>query len=324
MTTVKINNMILTPLHRALCEPVLKALYNRINIMNYRYQMMTDKSHIQEVVNADDKRVCIHIQGFNYLMFFTMVDGKQYNCLVSKKELKYFFNQNRLNEVRIYTFRARHLPESYYHDTIFDGKIIKVEAGNAGVYMVYDAYYLCGQNVQSIDIDKKMLLVRKMLDDLNTCCTVKIEAVNLYGYENIPALVYENAESTHKVNGLVFLPRMSGKWYIYVNDSEFEGIRNGTDSEECPDPKPTTNESQQEFVVKKTDIPDVYELYWDLTTRGLVREGIAYIPNMHTSHYCRRLFKDKEMQKMTCVKSVKFNKWIPLCQDITELSSVIF
>ncbi len=75
--------------------------------------------------------------------------------------------------------------------------------------------------------------------------------------------------------------------------------------------------------MKKTQLPDVYELYIDTST-GLIREGIAHIPNLKISHYCQELFKNKETIKMICIKSIKFNKWVPLIQDITELSSVIF
>jgi hypothetical protein len=86
--------------------------------------------------------------------------------------------------------------------------------------------------------------------------------------------------------------------------------------------------------MKKTSTPDVYELYEaentsELTgtenlTHNLVKEGIAHIPNMSTSHYFRNIFRNKNMIKVNCIRSEKFNKWIPLCDDYINYSEVIF
>ncbi len=78
-----------------------------------------------------------------------------------------------------------------------------------------------------------------------------------------------------------------------------------------------------EFFIKKTKIPDVYELYFE-SSYGNVKEGIAHIPNMKTSKYCKELLQCQDMIKIKCVKSIKFKKWVPLCQDITELDNVLF
>jgi len=40
-------------------------------------------------------------------------------------------------------------------------------------------------------------------------------------------------------------------------------------------------------------------------------------------YYCKELLKNQDMVKIKCVKSVKFNKWVPLCQDISELDNKV-
>jgi hypothetical protein len=177
--------------------------------------------------------------------------------------------------------------------------------------MVYDAYWLCGQDVQGMDIMKKDTLLRTAATELTARSNICMEQVQRYEKEH----TYKIMEDSHS-NGFIFLPRKLGKWYIFVNDCEFGGRVEVS--------KPQTNESQQEFIMKKTGLPDVYELYWDVPGKGLTREGIAAIPNIHTSHWCRSLFKTKDSQRVTCVRSIKFNKWVPLCQDIGELSTVLF
>lgn len=290
----------------------------------YRYQMMSEKTHIQDVVNTKHM-VSYHMHGFNFIMFLTTIDGAPYNCLISKRELKCYLNQVKMHEVKVYMFRMRFLKDHFYRDTIFDGKLIKTNDFKSR-FMIYDTYYLCGQSVEQIPLMKKKGLVDKALGEMKANLTetnMQVEMVKLFTYEEVPHMVYECDIAQHNINGLVFIPEISGKWYIYVNDSEFENIKNGADAEGAAEEKPSTNDSQQEFIMKKTDIPDVYELYWN-TANGLAREGIAFIPNIVTSHHCRKLFKDKDMHKMLCIKSLKFNKWIPICQDISELSTVIF
>jgi hypothetical protein len=324
MNTVKINNMILTPVPRHLSGQILNQLYEKINMSKYRYQMMSEKTHVQEVVNTKHV-VSYHTQGFNFILFLTFVDGKPFNCMISKKELKFYMNQNNLNDVKVYTFRMRYLKDTFYQGTIFDGKLIKTNT-KEGKFLVYDSYYLCGQTLEQMNILKKSVIINKVLLDVNANlaeCNAKIEMTPLFSCDEVPKMVYEQKVTAYNINGLVFIPEVSGKLHIYVNDSEFEHIRTGCGRDDGNIDKPSTNESQQEFMVKKTDIPDVYELYWN-TNNGLIREGIAYVPNMFSSHHLRKVFKEKEMQKMTCVKSLKFNKWLPLCQDINELSTVLF
>ena len=87
--------------------------------------------------------------------------------------------------------------------------------------------------------------------------------------------------------------------------------------------------SEVEYYMKKTSMPDVYELYYSESDdsspnlHNLTKEGIAHIPNMSTSHYFRKIFRDKNMVKVNCIRSDKFNKWIPLCDDYLEYAEAI-
>jgi hypothetical protein len=45
---------------------------------------------------------------------------------------------------------------------------------------------------------------------------------------------------------------------------------------------------------------------------------------MITSRHCKNLLKEKDVEKIKCIKSIKFNKWVPICQDISELDNVLF
>jgi hypothetical protein len=246
-------------------------------------------------------------------MFLTTINNKPFHCLISKRELKIYLTQNNLNEIKIYTFNMKTSNMYLYFNTVIDGKIIK----NDSTFLISDCYYLNGEDMHAIELKTKFNIINNILNDLEVNFNLKL--VTLYKYSDIPKLVFENMKNTNlKINGLIFLPNYSGKFYIYVNDIEFENIKNNNQIQI----NINTN-SECDFFIKKTKIPDVYELFFD-NSYGNVKEGIAHIPNMVTSKYCKELLKNQDMVKIKCVKSVKFNKWVPLCQDISELDNVLF
>jgi hypothetical protein len=312
---VKINNVILTPIKKDLYLPILTNLYNTLNLSKIKYQNISNKSHLLEL-KAVEHYVTYHMHGFNYILFLTTVNNKCYNCFISKKELKYYLNQNNMDELKIYLFNMKFIKQHYYNDTILDGKIIKSDGLNAS-FMIYDCYTLCGSDMYNIEMDKKFSILNQLINEFNVNITQEnmvIKLMPLYNYNDIPQII---ESPPLKINGLVFLPKLSGKFYIFTSETEFNKVKTENVI------KPQIQGSTFEFIMKKTDIPDVYELYVE-NTEGIYKEGIAHIPNIFTSEYCVNLFKNQTTTKMKCIKSMKFNKWVPLVQDITELSTVLF
>lgn len=310
--TIKINNINLSLVNKNLNFSILEKLYNCINLSKCYYQILNDNNHLNELKKSE-YNVTYHVQGFNYIMFLTTINNKPFHCLISKRELKIYLTQNNLNEIKIYTFNMKTSNTYLYFNTVLDGKIIK----NDSTFLISDCYYLNGEDMHAIELKTKFNIINNILNDLEINFNLKL--VTLYKYSDIPKLVFENMKNTNlKINGLIFLPNYSGKFYIYVNDTEFENIKNNNQIQI----NINTN-SECDFFIKKTKIPDVYELFFD-NSYGNVKEGIAHIPNMVTSKYCKELLKNQDMVKIKCVKSVKFNKWVPLCQDISELDNVLF
>jgi hypothetical protein len=309
--TIKINDIQLSLVNKNLYVSILENLYNRINFSKCYYQIINDTMQLNEIKNIE-YNVTYHIQGYNYIMFMTTINKKPFHCLISKKELKIYLSQNNINNIKIYTFNMKTSNMFLYYDTIFDGKIIN----NDHTFMIYDCYYLNGEDMHGIELKTKFNLINNILTDI-TELNFNLKIIKIQKYNDIPKMVFEDIKNSNlKINGLVFLPNFSGKFYIYVNDTEFENIKNNTQTQ-------INHNSEFNFILKKTKIPDVYELFYE-SSYGLIREGIAHIPNMVTSKYCKELLKDKDMIKMNCVKSVKFNKWVPLCQNISELDNVLF
>ena len=195
-----------------------------------------------------------------------------------------------------------------------------------------------GKSVQHLSLEVKLKKVDSLLskfrplDFNNFDCKI----CRLYKFHELPDLVFNKIKQTElKINGIMFLPEITGKYYIYTNETEFDEIKSSSSEiTVIKKSSKSTSISEVEFYMKKTSTPDVYELYEaentsELTgtenlTHNLVKEGIAHIPNMSTSHYFRNIFRNKNMIKVNCIRSEKFNKWIPLCDDYINYSEVIF
>jgi hypothetical protein len=51
-SNVKINNVTLTPVKKELYSKVLTKLYDRLNLVQVRYQMLSDRNQIRELVEV--------------------------------------------------------------------------------------------------------------------------------------------------------------------------------------------------------------------------------------------------------------------------------
>ena len=199
---VKINNMILTSVNRNLYEQILTKLYNKVNIYNIRYQLINDKKYLHEIKDTCiDGYVTYHIQGYNYLLFMTLIDNKQCVYLISKKELKFYMNQVKMDEIKIYTLNIKKpcsLNMSYFADSIFDGKILRLD-NNEAVFLIYDCYSLCSQDMLTINLTKKFDILDKLLNEINLNIVqenMSLKLTKLYKYEDIPLIVYEKVKSS--------------------------------------------------------------------------------------------------------------------------------
>jgi hypothetical protein len=78
----------------------------------------------------------------------------------------------------------------------------------------------------------------------------------------------------------------------------------------------------KEFILKKTDISDVFEVYNILNKEKIYlnikkdnKVGICAIPNIKTSHYCKMMGDKYEIFINDCTYNTKFKKWMPLIND---------
>jgi hypothetical protein len=315
----KIGNANVQQLDSNLYPQVLDKIYSNVNFQKIRYQILNNKSYLEEI-KSSKHYITPHFQGYNYLLVFMVINNVKYNLLIMKN-LKFWKEQNNMQDIKIYKFDTNNSYIDYSTISIFDGKMIN--NSNKSSFIINDIYNKTMENLtlpEKLDQVNNILNKIKVNDNHNFDCKV----CRLYNFSELPDLVFNKLKTTElKINGLMFLPEYTGKYYIYTNDTEFDELKNNSNNNVTITIKKTNTNSEIEFYMKKTNVPDVYELY-DNDETNLVKEGIAHIPNMKTSHYFRNIFQNKNMIKINCIKSDKFNKWIPICDDYIDYSESIF
>jgi len=75
----------------------------------------------------------------------------------------------------------------------------------------------------------------------------------------------------------------------------------------------TINIEKRHFLVRKTNLPDVYELH----DKNMVYVSYACVPSLTISRYLRELFENKnivDIVEVECYFSQQFKKWLPILQ----------
>ena len=315
----KIGNASVQQLDSNLYPQVLDKIYSNVNFQKIRYQILNNRSYLDEI-KSSKHYITPHFQGYNYLLIFMVINSVKYNLLIMKN-LKFWKEQNNMQDIKIYKFDTNNSYIDYSTISIFDGKMIN--NSNKSSFIINDIY---NKTMENLTLPEKLELVNDILNKIkiNDNHNFDCKVCRLYNFSELPDLVFNKLKTTElKINGLMFLPEYTGKYYIYTNDTEFDELKNNSNNNFTITIKKTNTNSEIEFYMKKTNVPDVYELY-DNDETNIVKEGIAHIPNMKTSHYFRNIFQNKNMIKINCIKSDKFNKWIPICDDYIDYSESIF
>jgi hypothetical protein len=315
---------------------ILNTIYNELNLSNFRYQLLDNYKNL-DVLKKEQLYITPHIMGVNCMIIFLEYDGKRYQAIINKKDLKFYKNQINVGQIKIYDFWVNHkFCNDIYPLTIFDGKFVLND--NNLTYLIQDCYYLGGEKMLTKNITNKTMFINEHLESINKNIETNkfdIKMVAIYNIESISDLVFNKIKNSKlKINGIIFLPERSGKTYIYINDREFTQLRNNVSDDiinkkynhlsvpSIPINMSVTNHNEsnmtKKFVLKKTSLTDVFELYHYNDQNKIYlnifpenRVGIAHIPDIKTSQYCKKMGNDNELFINKCVFNNKFKKWIP-------------
>lgn len=287
---------------------VLKNLYSCVDFANTRYEILRNDEQLEKV-RDEDGYIAVQFQGIAYFVFFTMINGKKKNILISKKELQADNSRNNLKNIKMFYMHLPFVNNKYYEGSIIDGKLIKV--GKTSIsFVIHDFYYktLMNMNLE----EKHTLIANEILPCFDNIHQIAFKMARLYRFNDLPELLESKlAKSQSRVIGLMFLCKTSKPYYVYTNEIEFNSMKT---NKEIPKTKIYQN-SITKFKMQATDKSDVYNLY-DFEDGNFV--DIAFIPDIKTSHYFDKLCENNKNIVVECVKSDKFDKWIPLCNDVFD------
>ena len=286
---------------------ILHYLYQNIDLYQVRYSILKNTDHAQ-ILKTQQFHVVPHYHGYNY--YLIIKDNKIF--LIFKMDLKMTLNELDPNNVKMYEILENN-NVNLYNNTIIDGKLIYKKDQKS--FLIHDILYFKGTKLLTHKLEDKLSMINQELSDLNKLINLQMKLIRLYTYDDISDLVYNKIKNSDcKINGLIFLPIRSGRYYIYMNDQEFENIKSSPSIEinkNIANIKISsgTNIINKELLLQKTQIADVYEVY---SLDKLCRFGVACIPNIKMSHYLRKYFNTHDQIITECSFDNKFSKWKPI------------
>lgn len=310
-----VNILKLKSIDEKLCPIILEKLYLSIDFSISRYEMLKSEDQLEKIKNNKGV-ITVQFQGIAFLIFFCTIDNKKYNLLISKRELKSELKRNNIRDIKIYSIFLQYVKPEYYSGTILDGKIIKTEKMSHS-FVIHEIY---GNIFTTMDIsDKYNIIDNDFIPNLSKFTNkIDFKIARLYEYSELPSLLFDKiTKSQFKIIGLMFLSRISQSYYVYTDEPEFIALK---------DKKPliykkTYTDSIVEFKMKSTLNIDVYFLHDKETD---VKVGIAHIPDIKTSHFFKNIFTDQKETIVKCIRSDKFNKWVPICDEFMDYANDIF
>jgi hypothetical protein len=291
---------------------LLNYLYEQIDMNNIKYSILKTIEHAQ-VLKQHHFHVALHFHGYNYFLIIKKFNNQINFYIISKLDLKNNRNDMNDNYIKIYKLKINNniIVDDNYNNTIIDGKLIYKK--NEKIFLISDILYYKSIKLLSMKlIDKFKIIDININDYINN--NFNLILIKLYEYSELEDLIYNKIQNTDfKINGLIFLPIRTGKYYIYINDNEFDiikkspiSINNKITNIKLPN---HINIDDNELLLEKTNIVDVYEVYDIEKTH---RFGIAAIPDMILSHKLRQYFETNNILITNCVYNKKFLKWQPL------------
>ena len=291
-------------------------LYLYVDLYQLRYCIIKTQEHAQQL-KQQTYYITPHYHGYNYFLIFKKLSDNILGIyLVYRMDLKFQRTDLNLNNIKIYKLNYNlNFNIDNINNSIFDGKLVFKK--DQKIFLINDLLYYNNQKFFTFKLEEKINIIDNELDLLNNFLNVHfiIKSIRLYKYNEMSDLIYNKIKnSDFKINGIVFLPNRSSRIFIYINDSEFESIKNSPNLEiistitniKLPS---NSNLQNRRLLLQKTQIVDVYEVF---TLDKTIRFGICSIPNIKLSHKLRQYFDSNDQLITDCEFDNKFSKWKPI------------
>ncbi len=319
---------------------LINYISNTINLSNYKYKLLEYEQDLQ-LLKEKKHIIAPNYAGTNGLLVFIKIQEKYLSFIVDRRPLTYKLAHIDMGKVRLTPVNCR-LDESIYKGTIIDGVLLFNDNNKTKKFIINDVYHFKGSDMTKTRIVNKILNISTYLDTVMTkdsnMNNITLTVNKLCDMSNIEQVLSESIPNKG-ILGLSFYPEYSGMKLIYLfnNDCEpqtttYDSTPNSTlptqtfPTQPLPTqifpkqtkPRPTFhNTNLTTFKIKQTESVDVYYLYLGAIEEQLFtykKIGIAYIPTMTCSAFCRKLFQESHSSHILvdCEYCVEKDGWIPI------------
>ncbi len=291
--------------------------------------------------------VCLRSNGNPYLLYLTKINFVQQCVFVDKKiQQGYFYPRMIMSRFR---FDDRLFENG---GTLLDGEMIRTNEGK-WLFMFGDMIAYQGSHLSNTNLVKRMNMLYNMLRHqfISEECDICTFQVKKYvTYSEISSLITDfMPQLPYTSRGLYFKPlflkfkdilynfddslivKVMRKKYKNVSNFLLEEdkaclLQNGQPSGDVqslvkpvvvlePQDQSPSIRQRKTFMVKKTNLPDVYEMVVTSQMDGKSNAEIACIPSLSTSKFMRSLFESKNLTErieLICEYSERFGRFIPI------------
>ena len=313
----------------------LRRLFN-IQILQRHWFHFDDKCYDQ--VKTNPHLACLRSNGNPYYMYFTRYEDVPIIYFIDKK-IHPGYQKPRI-------MLGRGLWDiSLFTNTLLDGEMVK-DKYNGWLYLINDMIAYKGKYLINMQLPQRLEFAIDMLDTclqpdpIIDCCRYQVKTYATTSQEGVNALFDLSKELPYTTRGMYFVPFTLKYKPKLINFDEtliksvvrkvkdVPDFQDGStvqstiinDPVKAPEKEnfpviSTENNSVEAYMLRKTELPDIYEVYaLNGSTRG-EKLGAAVIPNMKVSKMMRAIFKDTTVAtyvKMTCEYKKDINKWLPI------------
>lgn len=272
---------------------ILRYLYKSNIKLNLKHEPILSMEELDDIRN-NEYIVCPRYNGTRSWIVFFRDDDNYYAVNFPKH------HQNRKDILKIHPINIQVSKETYL-GTVMEG--IYYVNNNTRHLIIDEVYMLAGKNqLRMKKSDRLNYLANYLRTNIKINNEFQMFISRHYLIDKIELKnLYERLKSEDRIRELVFYPQVFGKKiysYTIIETDLIDDIINT-----C------------EFRMFKTKNTDVYKLM-SLDDGSSV--GVAYIPDIETSHRCRDWFKAYRTKELTvvCQEDIEKERWIPI-----ELSS---
>jgi hypothetical protein len=320
-------------------QTILNHIETKYHIRILQKQWIRVESENLPLLHKFPHSIALRSNGNPYFMYFGKYQDVNTIFYIDKKI------QPGYQVPRIILGRGR-FEDELFKDTILDVEMVK-DTNGGWICLIHDLIVYRGNHLRHTPLTQRLQLLHNIFtnlyvpDDIMDVCLYHIKQYHPCTSSGFNELLEFSKQLPYTTRGIYFVPNtMNQRQKLFnfdesiikkvirkVKDNpEFQVVPTETKSSsssevEVPIQRPLskktivseTKEGEAIFYLKKTESPDIYDIY--RTENGTHKEGTACVASLNTSKLLRNSFRDATVAMsipFRCQWNESFQKWMPI------------